>query len=88
MVVMRTLAIGDIHGCSVALDALLDLVAPGAGDLVVALGDYVDRGPDSLGVMNRLVRMSKVGGGLIALRGNHEEMMMDARETPNQLELW
>src|SRR5260221_2229397 len=37
--------------------------------------------------MNRLVRMSK-GGGLIALRGNHEEIMMDARETPNQLELW
>jgi serine/threonine protein phosphatase 1 len=84
---MRTLAIGDVHGCAAALDALLARAAPKAEDLIVTLGDYVDRGPDSAGVMNRLVRLSK-GGRLVALRGNHEEMMMDARETPGQLELW
>lgn len=84
---MRTLAIGDVHGCSVALDALLAFVKPGPRDLVVTLGDYVSRGPDSRGVMERLVEMSKVGR-LVALRGNHEQMMMDARESPGDLGLW
>src|SRR4051812_40922994 len=78
---VRTLAIGDIHGCSKALDALLALVKPGPQDQIVTLGDYVSRGPDSRGVVDRLVRLSK-GGRLVALRGNHEQMMMDGRESP------
>src|SRR5437868_178055 len=41
---MRTLAIGDVHGCSAALDHLLELVRPGPDDRLVFLGDYVDRG--------------------------------------------
>jgi serine/threonine protein phosphatase 1 len=81
------LAIGDIHGCARALDALLELVAPAPRDLIVTLGDYVDRGPDSRGVLDRLVGLSQ-GGRLVALRGNHEELMMNARETAGQLELW
>ena len=85
---MRTLAIGDIHGCTAALDALWAKVVPSAADdQVVFLGDYVSRGPDSAGVMNRLVRWSK-SHGLVALRGNHEQMMMEARESPGQLEVW
>jgi serine/threonine protein phosphatase 1 len=74
---MRTLAIGDIHGCLTALDALLELVAPAADDRLVALGDYVDRGPDSKGVLNRLIPLYDQGR-LIPLRGNHDEMMIDA----------
>ena len=46
---MRTLAVGDIHGCSTHLDALLAVVAPTPADTLVFLGDYVDRGPDSRG---------------------------------------
>ena len=69
------------------MDALLGLVKPGPQDLIVTLGDYVSRGPDSRGVMDRLVRLSK-GGRLVALRGNHEQMMMDARESPGDLEMW
>lgn len=42
---MRVLAIGDIHGCSKALSALLDAVNPTADDQVITLGDYVDWGP-------------------------------------------
>jgi len=84
---VRTLAIGDLHGCAAALDALMARVAPRPEDLIVMLGDYVDRGPDSAGVMNRLVKLSK-DRRLVALRGNHEEMMTDARESPAQLELW
>jgi serine/threonine protein phosphatase 1 len=76
---MRLLAIGDIHGCLRALTTLLDLVAPQADDLLIALGDYVDRGPDSRGVLDRLIALHDAGR-LIALRGNHDVMMVDARD--------
>jgi serine/threonine protein phosphatase 1 len=75
---MRTLAIGDIHGCLTALRTLLRLVAPVADDRLITLGDYVDRGPDSKGVLDLLARLYD-GGQVIALRGNHDEMMVDAR---------
>lgn len=78
----RLLAVGDIHGCSRALDTLLELVAPGPRDLIVTLGDYVDRGPDSAGVLDRLVRLH-AAGRLVALRGNHEQMMLSARDDPH-----
>jgi len=74
----RTLAIGDIHGCSVALDALLTVVAPASDDIVITLGDYVDRGPDSKGVLERLLRLEELAH-VIPLIGNHDEMMLEAR---------
>ncbi|MGB1261098.1 MAG: metallophosphoesterase, partial [Akkermansiaceae bacterium] len=43
------LAIGDIHGCLTSLETMLELVQPSSDDLIVTLGDYVDRGPDSKG---------------------------------------
>jgi serine/threonine protein phosphatase 1 len=76
---MRTLVIGDIHGCSTALDALLAVVAPQSDDLLITLGDYVDRGPDSRGVLDRHIPLFDAGQ-LIPLRGNHEQMMVQARD--------
>jgi serine/threonine protein phosphatase 1 len=64
---MRILAIGDIHGCSRALETLLHAVRPQPEDIVVTLGDYVDRGPDSRGVLERLIGMH-ADGNLVALR--------------------
>ncbi|HEY5312810.1 MAG TPA: metallophosphoesterase family protein [Pirellulales bacterium] len=84
---MRLLAIGDIHGCLVALDTLLAAIGPTADDWLVTLGDYVDRGPDSCGVMERLVELAS-SGRLIAVRGNHEEMMLDARREPMLYAQW
>jgi serine/threonine protein phosphatase 1 len=55
---MRTLAIGDIHGCRRALSTLLDAVKPKKNDQLVFLGDYVDRGPDSPGVINTLLNLA------------------------------
>jgi hypothetical protein len=51
----RTIAIGDIHGCCRALSALLSTVAPRADDTVIALGNYIDLGPDSNGVIGLLL---------------------------------
>ena len=76
---MRTLAIGDIHGCRTALDHLLSFVNPLPGDTIVTLGDYVDRGPDSKGVIDKLIDL-RLTGQLICLRGNHEIMMLGAKE--------
>jgi serine/threonine protein phosphatase 1 len=75
---MRVLAIGDIHGCLTALTTLLDMVQPQADDTLIALGDYVDRGPESRGVLDLLIKI-RSERGLIALRGNHDLMMLDAR---------
>jgi serine/threonine protein phosphatase 1 len=85
---MRTLAIGDIHGCSTALAALLDAVRPAAEDRLVVLGDYVDRGPDSSGVLDRLIALYAEGRLTAALRGNHEQMMLEARDSRDACRMW
>jgi serine/threonine protein phosphatase 1 len=84
---MRTLAIGDVHGCSGALRALLNAVQPTPDDLIITLGDYVDRGPDSYGVIDQLLHLHRTHR-LVALRGNHEEMMLSARQGMDQLRDW
>ncbi len=72
----RLIAIGDIHGCSAALDAILAAIDPKQDDTIVTLGDYVDRGPDTKGVIDRLIALGEKCQ-LVALHGNHEEMMLD-----------
>jgi serine/threonine protein phosphatase 1 len=73
----RLIAVGDIHGCSAALDGLLEAIQPTPDDTLVLLGDYVDRGPDSRGVVERLMRLEKQLK-LVPLLGNHELMMLTA----------
>lgn len=85
---MRTLAIGDIHGCSAALDALLELVRPRPTDRLIFLGDYVDRGPDSAGVIARLIDLRWSMPHAVFLRGNHELMMMRARTDRSERKNW
>jgi serine/threonine protein phosphatase 1 len=72
----RIIAIGDIHGCSTALKALLAAISPTEHDTIVTLGDYVDRGPDSRGVIDQLIDLGRQCK-LIPLMGNHEEMMLE-----------
>ncbi|MDB5340674.1 MAG: serine/threonine protein phosphatase [Planctomycetaceae bacterium] len=75
----RLIAIGDIHGCSTALRTLLEAIGPRLQDTIVTLGDYVDWGPDSRGVIELLMDLSKQCH-LVSLRGNHEEMLLEALE--------
>lgn len=84
---MRTLAIGDIHGCSRALDLLLAAIDLRAGDTLITLGDYVDRGPDSRGVLDRLIALHQ-SHPVISLRGNHEIMMLQGRINPVAETFW
>jgi hypothetical protein len=71
---MRTIVVGDVHGCREELDALLDRVAFGSGDRLIFVGDLVARGPDALGVLD-VVRRS----GALVVRGNHEEKLLEWR---------
>jgi len=83
----RLIAIGDIHGHAVALAHLLDLIRPSEEDVIVTLGDYVNRGPDSRGVIDCLLELEGICR-LVAIRGNHEEMMLQGRSDVNTLERW
>lgn len=78
---LRVYAIGDVHGCLSELDHLLDMIAAetlrsSVPAHVVFLGDYVDRGPDSAGVVERLRRGPLPGSRHSFLLGNHEEAML------------
>jgi serine/threonine protein phosphatase 1 len=83
----RTIAIGDIHGCSNALFTLLNLIEPTAKDTIILLGDYVDRGPDSAGVVDMLTDLVS-NCNLIPLLGNHEIMMAQAFDNRSDYDFW
>jgi serine/threonine protein phosphatase 1 len=74
----RIIAIGDIHGYSQALAALVGAIAPTPEDILVVLGDYIDRGPDSRGVIEMLLDLGR-HCRLVPLLGNHEELLLDVR---------
>ena len=80
----RVIAIGDIHGCAKELRELLMKVAPSRDDLVIFLGDYVDRGPDSRAVIDQILE-TQVRCEVISLMGNHEQMFLDFLENPDSV---
>lgn len=75
----RVLAIGDIHGCLHALETLLQAVQPTQNDTVITLGDYVHRGPDTFGVLDRLIALHQTHQ-TISLLGNHEDIFVNAHQ--------
>lgn len=83
----RVLAIGDIHGCDAALDALLEQVSPAADDLLVVLGDVVDRGPGTKQCIDRLLEI-RDRCRLIFLQGNHEDMLLRGIDGESWLPGW
>jgi len=83
----RLIAIGDIHGHNLALQALLSQISPGKDDVIVTLGDYINRGPDSRGVIVTLLELQEQCQ-LIPILGNHEEMMLDSRNDYHAEQRW
>lgn len=83
----RKLAIGDVHGCLSSLKTLLASVKPVAGERVIMLGDYIDRGPDSKGVIDYLIDWPWKAE-LILLKGNHELIMEDSLLSEEHFSYW
>lgn len=84
----RILVISDIHGELKLFDSLLEKVKYDADeDQLILVGDYVDRGPDSKGVLNRVSELKR--NGAVVLRGNHDEMMLNVVDgVSGALERW
>lgn len=95
---VRVYAVGDVHGRADLLDVLLARIAADARSLeagtvprLVMLGDYVDRGPDSRGVVDRLAGGAPLPAmDMVALKGNHEDMMLRVlyQDAPDLVSMW
>ena len=83
----RLIAIGDIHGHIDALEALLSLLSPKVNDHFVFLGDYIDHGPDSYAVINKLISFQNKFKSTFIL-GNHEEMLLSTMKESEYLSNW
>ncbi|MCK1344455.1 MULTISPECIES: metallophosphoesterase family protein [unclassified Bradyrhizobium] len=88
----KTYAIGDIHGCLDQLERLVELCERDAGEgrsKLVFLGDYIDRGPDSRGVIEFLMDLQRWSHDeIICLRGNHEDLLLAALEGEDAESVW
>lgn len=85
----RRFAIGDIHGCSRTFKKLLfEELRIERTDSLWCVGDYIDRGPDSKGVIDLILDLRNDGFNITTLRGNHEQMMMDSLKDEVHLWLW
>jgi serine/threonine protein phosphatase 1 len=74
---MACYVIGDIHGCLSELACLVEKLPLKPADRIVFLGDYIDRGPDSKGVVDYLLGIAKTASNeMIFLKGNHEDMLL------------
>jgi serine/threonine protein phosphatase 1 len=74
---MACFVIGDIHGCLSELSYLIESLPLQHADRIIFLGDYIDRGPESKGVVTYLMSMAKTSDyNLVFLKGNHEDMLL------------
>ncbi|EJC80044.1 diadenosine tetraphosphatase [Rhizobium leguminosarum bv. trifolii WSM2297] len=84
-----TFAIGDIHGCIDPLDSMIDRIETYAPEgTVVFVGDYIDRGPDSKSVLDRIIAGPSGQWSWICLKGNHEDMMVAAYADSDNRAQW
>ncbi|MBY5620578.1 metallophosphoesterase family protein [Rhizobium leguminosarum] len=84
-----TFAIGDIHGCIDPLRRMIDRIEAYAPEgTVVFLGDYIDRGPDSKSVLDRIIAGPSEPWRWICLKGNHEDMMVAAYADGQSRAVW
>jgi serine/threonine protein phosphatase 1 len=86
-----TYVIPDVHGrYDLLCEGLSDISAhsQGSAGVIVMLGDYVDKGPDSKQVIDRLLSSVADGWNLVALKGNHDAMMAEALRDPSKMAAW
>jgi serine/threonine protein phosphatase 1 len=86
---MRRFAISDIHGCARTFGALLNKINLSPVDELFLLGDFIDRGPDSKGVFDKIIQLKNLGYKIHCTLGNHEEMLLQALKNSRDIEyMW
>jgi len=82
----KSFVVGDIHGCYNTFKRLIETnIKLTLNDRLFLLGDYVDRGPDSKGVLDYIFRLVQDGFNILPLRGNHEDIYVECTEN-NEME--
>lgn len=85
----RRFVIPDVHGCLKTLRRVIEeVIRLERIDTVYLLGDLIDRGPDSKGVIDYILTLRAKGYRPVCLRGNHEQMLLDACHDRNDFRLW
>ncbi|TWU41040.1 metallophosphoesterase family protein [Novipirellula artificiosorum] len=84
---MRQYVIGDIHGCGKAIRSLIEAIEPCPDDELIFLGDYIDRGPDTKDVVEQIIELQQ-RCRVVALRGNHELMLMGVVSAGLDQSIW
>ncbi|MGA1978294.1 MAG: metallophosphoesterase family protein [Bacteroidales bacterium] len=85
----RIFAISDIHGCfSTFYELVVNVLDLRKSDRLILLGDYIDRGEGIRDVIDFIIDLKDKGFNLTALRGNHEDMLMDSGNDPEIFALW
>jgi serine/threonine protein phosphatase 1 len=85
----HTYVIGDIHGCCKTFLRLVEEgIRPTPEDEIICVGDYIDRGPDSKGVIDFIMELRQQGHNVHTLRGNHEQLLLDSIEDDEAYESW
>lgn len=86
---LRRFVIGDIHGCLKTLRKLVEeRITLNKKDIIYFVGDFIDRGPDSKGVLDYIFRLMSDGYRIYSVRGNHEEMLLESLSDPKFLVNW
>lgn len=85
---MSTYIISDIHGCNKTFRKALKSVALKKADNLILLGDLIDRGPDSKGVLDTVILLRDHGFNVICIKGNHEQMLIDALDDTYEKVQW
>lgn len=85
---MKTIFIGDVHGCLEELKELLTLVQPSSDDRLAFVGDLVDRGPDSIGVIRYVKNLICKHPGSFCVAGNHESKVLRQKDRGQFRQEW
>src|SRR5688572_4873486 len=89
MIDVKRWVIGDVHGCFKSLKAIVEeKIQPSRQDKIIFVGDYIDRGPDSKGVVSYLMQLRLMGHNLVFLKGNHEDMMLRSATNKQMKKDW
>ncbi len=85
---MRILAISDIHGCLNTFKAILQQINYTKADQLFLIGDFIDRGPDSKGVIDHVWYLQVQGFTITCIKGNHEQMLLNGLKDWNKAKMW
>lgn len=85
---MTTFATSDLHGCRKTFNKLIETIKFTTKDELIIIGDVIDRGPDTKGLITDLLQLKENGFNIVTLRGNHEDFLLTAYKEKGIFDCW